>query len=183
MTAPPPAPILEAAQARLGAPALSSATYAAALASRARSSGRRPLSVADVAADLSRRAQAQPRRREMAGLRGSLWRFRAAPGAGDARRSARGAARRPEADPPLGQAQSGPRQRRGDDRGRRGARQLRRWIARWPATDIVGLWEALAKRFSQMGGNSGPSFLRMVGKDTFVLTYSVRCRAEALERR
>ena len=24
-----------------------------------------------------------------------------------------------------------------------------------------------------MGGNSGPSFLRMVGKDTFVLTYSV----------
>src|SRR5271156_4585948 len=28
------------------------------------------------------------------------------------------------------------------------------WLARWPATDIVGLWEALAKRFSQMGGNS-----------------------------
>ncbi len=53
------------------------------------------------------------------------------------------------------------------------------WIARWPATDIVGLWEALAKRFSQMGGNSGPSFLRMVGKDTFVLTYSV---AAALKR-
>jgi hypothetical protein len=24
-----------------------------------------------------------------------------------------------------------------------------------------------------MGGNSGPSFLRMVGKDTFVLTHSV----------
>jgi 3-methyladenine DNA glycosylase Tag len=47
------------------------------------------------------------------------------------------------------------------------------WLADWPATDIVGLWEALAKRFSQMGGNSGPSFLRMVGKDTFVLTHSV----------
>lgn len=47
------------------------------------------------------------------------------------------------------------------------------WLARWPATDIVGLWEALAKRFSQMGGNSGPSFLRMVGKDTFILTHSV----------
>ena len=47
------------------------------------------------------------------------------------------------------------------------------WIARWPAADIVGLWEALAKSFSQMGGNSGPSFLRMVGKDTFVLTHSV----------
>jgi 3-methyladenine DNA glycosylase Tag len=47
------------------------------------------------------------------------------------------------------------------------------WLARWPATDIVGLWEALAKRFSQMGGNSGPTFLRMVGKDTFILTQSV----------
>ena len=47
------------------------------------------------------------------------------------------------------------------------------WLGRWPATDIVGLWEALAKRFSQMGGNSGPSFLRMVGKDTFILTHSV----------
>ena len=47
------------------------------------------------------------------------------------------------------------------------------WLADWPATNIVELWEALAKRFSQMGGNSGPSFLRMVGKDTFVLTHSV----------
>ena len=47
------------------------------------------------------------------------------------------------------------------------------WLAEWPGTNIVELWEALAKRFSQMGGNSGPSFLRMVGKDTFVLTHSV----------
>jgi len=47
------------------------------------------------------------------------------------------------------------------------------WLAEWPASDIVGLWEALAKGFSQMGGNSGPSFLRMVGKDTFVLTPAV----------
>ncbi|MBV8119417.1 MAG: DNA-3-methyladenine glycosylase I [Alphaproteobacteria bacterium] len=47
------------------------------------------------------------------------------------------------------------------------------WLADWPGTDIVGLWEALAKRFSQMGGNSGASFLRMVGKDTFVPTHSV----------
>ncbi|HLY45672.1 MAG TPA: DNA-3-methyladenine glycosylase I [Stellaceae bacterium] len=47
------------------------------------------------------------------------------------------------------------------------------WLAGWPGADIVGLWEALAKGFSQMGGNSGPSFLRMVGKDTFILTPSV----------
>ena len=47
------------------------------------------------------------------------------------------------------------------------------WLAGWPGDDIVGLWETLAKRFSQMGGNSGPSFLRMVGKDTFILTPSV----------
>jgi 3-methyladenine DNA glycosylase Tag len=47
------------------------------------------------------------------------------------------------------------------------------WLAAWPGTEIVELWEALAKRFSQMGGNSGPTFLRMVSKDTFILTPSV----------
>ncbi|MGE5269684.1 MAG: DNA-3-methyladenine glycosylase I [Thiohalocapsa sp.] len=48
-----------------------------------------------------------------------------------------------------------------------------RWLAGWPGDDVVGLWEALAKGFSQMGGNSGPAFLRMVGKDTFILTPAV----------
>jgi 3-methyladenine DNA glycosylase Tag len=47
------------------------------------------------------------------------------------------------------------------------------WLGDWPGSDIVGLWEALAERFSQMGGNSGPMFLRMVGKDTFLLSPSV----------
>jgi 3-methyladenine DNA glycosylase Tag len=47
------------------------------------------------------------------------------------------------------------------------------WLADWLGTEVVELWEALAKRFSQMGGNSGPTFLRMVGKDTFILTPSV----------
>ena len=47
------------------------------------------------------------------------------------------------------------------------------WLAAWPSEDITGLWDALAKRFSQMGGNSGPMFLRMTGKDTFVLSPSV----------
>jgi 3-methyladenine DNA glycosylase Tag len=47
------------------------------------------------------------------------------------------------------------------------------WLGTWPGNNIVGLWEALADRFSQMGGASGPMFLRMVGKDTFVLSKSV----------
>lgn len=47
------------------------------------------------------------------------------------------------------------------------------WLAGWPDEDTVGLWAALAKHFSQLGGNSGPYFLRMVGKDTFVLTDDV----------
>ena len=47
------------------------------------------------------------------------------------------------------------------------------WLAEWPVADIVGLWDELARRFSQMGGNSGPTFLRMVGKDTFILSPSV----------
>jgi 3-methyladenine DNA glycosylase Tag len=48
-----------------------------------------------------------------------------------------------------------------------------KWLGGWSGAEIVGLWEALAVRFSQMGGNSGPMFLRMVGKDTFVLSPSV----------
>jgi 3-methyladenine DNA glycosylase Tag len=47
------------------------------------------------------------------------------------------------------------------------------WLADWPREDVVGLWADLAKRFSQLGGNSGPYFLRMVGKDTFILSPSV----------
>ena len=47
------------------------------------------------------------------------------------------------------------------------------WLAGWPETEVTGLWEALAKRFSQLGGNSAPMFLRMVGKDTFVPSESV----------
>jgi 3-methyladenine DNA glycosylase Tag len=47
------------------------------------------------------------------------------------------------------------------------------WLADWPVADIVGLWDALAQRFSQLGGNSGAIFLRMAGKDTFILSPSV----------
>jgi 3-methyladenine DNA glycosylase Tag len=47
------------------------------------------------------------------------------------------------------------------------------FIAEWPGENVVGLWDALAKRFGQMGGNSGPMLLRMAGKDTFVISESV----------
>jgi 3-methyladenine DNA glycosylase Tag len=47
------------------------------------------------------------------------------------------------------------------------------YLADWPRDDLVGLWADLAKRFAQLGGNSGPYFLRMVGKDTFILTDAV----------
>lgn len=44
------------------------------------------------------------------------------------------------------------------------------YLAEWPVNDIVGLWADMKARFTQLGGNSGPYFLRMAGKDTFVLT-------------
>ncbi len=47
------------------------------------------------------------------------------------------------------------------------------WLADWPVEDIVGLWAELGKRFKQMGGASAPYFLRMAGKDTFVLSPDV----------
>ncbi|WP_020409757.1 DNA-3-methyladenine glycosylase I [Hahella ganghwensis] len=45
-----------------------------------------------------------------------------------------------------------------------------RFLAEWPVDDIVTLWTTLAKQGKQLGGQSAPSFLRMVGKDTFKLT-------------
>jgi 3-methyladenine DNA glycosylase Tag len=47
------------------------------------------------------------------------------------------------------------------------------FLADWPADDIVGLWQLLFKRGSQLGGLSAPRFLRMAGKDTFVATQDV----------
>jgi len=47
------------------------------------------------------------------------------------------------------------------------------YLADWPAGDTVGLWQDMTKRFTQLGGNSGPYLLRMVGKDTFLLTPDV----------
>ena len=47
------------------------------------------------------------------------------------------------------------------------------YLADWPSRDVVGLWADIGKRFKQMGGNSAPSFLRMSGKDTFLITDDV----------
>ena len=48
-----------------------------------------------------------------------------------------------------------------------------RFIAQWPQSDIVGLWKLLSQRGAHMGGRSAPAFLRMVGKDTFMLSTDV----------
>jgi 3-methyladenine DNA glycosylase Tag len=41
-------------------------------------------------------------------------------------------------------------------------------IADWPVTDIVGLWQYLAKQGTHLGGLSAPRLLRMIGKDSFI---------------
>lgn len=47
------------------------------------------------------------------------------------------------------------------------------WLAAWPGRETVKLWDEIARRFVQLGGNSAPYFLRMAGKDTFILTPGV----------
>lgn len=53
------------------------------------------------------------------------------------------------------------------------------FVANWPTADIVGLWRLLAKRGARLGGRSGAGFLRLVGKDTFLLTSDVVARLVA----
>lgn len=48
-----------------------------------------------------------------------------------------------------------------------------RFIADWPSDNIIELWQLLAKQGAHLGGNSTPYFLRMVGKDTFMLSSDV----------
>jgi 3-methyladenine DNA glycosylase Tag len=47
------------------------------------------------------------------------------------------------------------------------------FLAKWPAENIVDLWAELREHASRLGGNTGPFFLREVGKDTFLLTADV----------
>lgn len=47
------------------------------------------------------------------------------------------------------------------------------FIANWPSDNIIGLWAYLKKNGARLGGNTGPYALRMLGKDTFILTRDV----------
>jgi len=53
------------------------------------------------------------------------------------------------------------------------------FVASWPPSDIIGLWGVLAKRGARLGGRSGAGFLRLAGKDTFLLTSHVVARLVA----
>lgn len=55
----------------------------------------------------------------------------------------------------------------------REAGSVGQFLAKWPVDDIVGLWTFLKKQGAQLGGDSAARFLRMVGKDTFILTNDV----------
>lgn len=47
------------------------------------------------------------------------------------------------------------------------------WIAAWPASDPVGLWQAMARDGARLGGASASYVLRRMGRDTFLLTDEV----------
>lgn len=51
---------------------------------------------------------------------------------------------------------------------------LAEYIAHWPSEDITDLWTVLKHRGTRLGGNTGPYFLRAIGKDTFLLTADVQ---------
>ncbi|MFT7558694.1 MAG: 3-methyladenine DNA glycosylase Tag [Flavobacteriales bacterium] len=46
-------------------------------------------------------------------------------------------------------------------------------LSEWPQNDVVGLWLKMKKQGAHLGGGSGPSFMRMAGADTFLLTNDV----------
>lgn len=52
-------------------------------------------------------------------------------------------------------------------------------IANWPSEDIIGLWAFLKKHGQRLGGNTGPYALRLLGKDTFILSSDVEAYLRA----
>ena len=55
------------------------------------------------------------------------------------------------------------------------------FINNWPSTDIIGLWAYLKKHGQRLGGNTGPYALRLLGKDTFILSSDVEAYLRAQE--
>jgi len=53
------------------------------------------------------------------------------------------------------------------------------FIANWPSSDIIGLWAFLKKHGQRLGGNTGPYALRLLGKDTFILSSDVEAYLRA----
>lgn len=47
------------------------------------------------------------------------------------------------------------------------------YLATWPPTDFIGLWQDLKRRGDRLGGQTGRFFLRFVGKDTPLLSRDV----------
>ena len=55
-----------------------------------------------------------------------------------------------------------------------------KFVSRWPADDLVGLFQHMKKEGSRLGGMTGQRILRNMGKDTFVVTGDVvRCLRRA----
>jgi 3-methyladenine DNA glycosylase Tag len=54
-----------------------------------------------------------------------------------------------------------------------------RFISDWPSSDIIGLWDFLKKKGQRLGGNTGPYALRLLGKDTFILSSDVEAYLRA----
>jgi 3-methyladenine DNA glycosylase Tag len=52
-------------------------------------------------------------------------------------------------------------------------------IANWSSEDIIGLWAFLKKHGQRLGGNTGPYALRLLGKDTFILSSDVEAYLRA----
>ncbi|MGB5996333.1 MAG: DNA-3-methyladenine glycosylase I [Marinomonas sp.] len=48
-----------------------------------------------------------------------------------------------------------------------------KFVADWPTSDITGLWTYLKQHGQRLGGNTGPYTLRIMGKDTFLMTRDV----------
>lgn len=53
------------------------------------------------------------------------------------------------------------------------------FINDWPSDDIIGLWAYLKKHGQRLGGNTGPYALRLLGKDTFILSSDVEAYLRA----